>query len=477
MPESDADLAFTPATELLNLISNGGVSSTELTELYLGRIEKLDPQLNAYVTVTPELALEQAANADEATARGESLGPLHGLPVSLKDLQMTKGVRTTGGSLAYKDRVPDANGTSVQRILDAGAVMLGKTNSPEFGHLGATENRLGKSCWNPWNPERTSGGSSGGAAAAVAAGLCAVATGGDGGGSIRIPASFCGTYGIKPTQSRVSSYPGVDGPPTVNLLGQHGPLSRTVADSALLLKVMSGYDPRDFGSMRDPVPDFTAALERDIAGLNVGWSLGFGYAAVDSEVAQSAESGAQVFKELGCTVDESDLALDSPFETWITFFALNAVAAYGHLLEDHEAQLTWYIRWSLDRGSKLSAVDYARALAERDRMIDQFWAQFDKFDLLLSPTMATTAFPNEQYPEEIGGKEPTTVPFWGFLPHTHPINTIGFTAASVPCGFDSDGMPIGLQIIGKPGDEETVLAASAAFERVRPWAHHRPRVS
>ena len=275
----------------------------------------------------------------------------------------------------------------------------------------------------------------------------------------------------------MSSYPGVDAAPTVNLLGQHGPISRTVADSAILLQVMAGYDPRDIGSMRAPVPDFTAAVGRDISGLRVGWSLGFGYAAVDTEVAESAEAGAQVFEELGCTVHESDLALESPFETWITFFSLNAVAAYGHLLEDYEDELSWYIRWSLERGSKLSAVDYARALAERDRMIDQFWAQFDKFDLLLSPTMAVTAFPNEQFPEEIGGEEPTTVPFWGFLPHTHPINTIGFTAASVPCGFDSDGMPIGLQIIGEPGDEETVLAASAAFELARPWAHHRPMVS
>ena len=219
------------------MISNGKVSSKELTELYLARIEEIDPQLNSYVTVTPDLALEQAAKADDATARGESLGPLHGLPISLKDLQMTKGVRTTGGSLAYKDRVPDANGTSVQRILDAGVVMLGKTNSPEFGHLGATENRLGKSCWNPWNPERTSGGSSGGAAAAVAAGLCAVATGGDGGGSIRIPASFCGTYGIKPTQGRVSSYPGLDAPPTVNLLAQQGP---PVADRRRFRDAASG---------------------------------------------------------------------------------------------------------------------------------------------------------------------------------------------------------------------------------------------
>ena len=248
--------------ELLKLRSRGRLRNSPSCTSRASK--NLDPQLNAYVTVTPELALEQAAKADEATARGETLGPLHGLPVSLKDLQMTKGVRTTGGSLAYKDRVPDANGTSVQRILDAGAVILGKTNSPEFGHLGATENRLGKSCWNPWNPERTSGGSSGGAAAAVAAGLCAIATGGDGGGSIRIPASFCGTYGIKPTQGRVSSYPGVDAPPTVNLLAQQGPLSRTVADSAMLLKVMSGYDPRDIGSMRAPVPDFMAALERDI---------------------------------------------------------------------------------------------------------------------------------------------------------------------------------------------------------------------
>ena len=190
MPNLDESLAFAPATELRALIADKHITSTELTELYLVRIEEIDPQLNAYVTVTPEIALEQAAKADEATMRGESLGPLHGLPISLKDLQMTKGVRTTGGSLAYRDRVPDANGTSVQRVLDAGAVMLGKTNSPEFGHLGATENRLGKSCWNPWNPERTSGGSSGGAAAAVAAGLCAVATGGDGGGSYSHSSQF-----------------------------------------------------------------------------------------------------------------------------------------------------------------------------------------------------------------------------------------------------------------------------------------------
>ena len=480
MPNLDENLAFAPATELRTLIADGEITSTELTELYLGRIEKLDDQLHAFLTVTPEIALEQAAKADAATARGESLGPLHGLPISIKDLQMTKGVRTTGGSLVYKDRIPDANAAYIDNILDAGAVMLGKTNTPEFGHLGTADNRLGPSCANPWNPERTSGGSSGGAGAALAAGLCALATGGDGGGSIRIPASFNGIYGIKPTQGRVSSYTGVDAPAAANLFSQQGPMSRTVADSAMLLQVMAGYDARDASSMRAPVPDFNAAVANSpslIEGLKMGWSLGWGFAAVDPEVAVGAEAGAKVFEELGCTVNESDIVLDAPFDTWYVLSTAGAIAANGHLLKDHADDLTFYVRYGLDYGSKLSVVDYGRALGERDRMIQQFWDQFEKFDLLLSPTMACTAFPNEQYPEEIGGKPPTAVPWWGYLPHTHPINTIGFTAATVPCGFDSDGMPIGLHIVGKPGDEQTVLAASAAFEQARPWAHLRPMVS
>ena len=477
MPNLDQNLAFAPATELRALIADGQITSTELTELYLSRIEALDDQLHAFLTVTPEIALDHAAKADAATARGESLGPLHGLPISIKDLQMTKGIRTTGGSLAYKDRVPDANAAYIDSIFDAGAVMLGKTNTPEFGHLGAADNRLGPSCSNPWNPERTSGGSSGGAGAAIAAGLCALATGGDGGGSIRIPASFNGIYGIKPTQGRVSSYTGVDGPPSANLFSQQGPMSRTVADSALLLQVMAGYDARDPSSLRAPVPDFNAAVADSaihIEGLKLGWSLGWGFAAVDPDVAVSAEAGAKVFEDLGCTVDESDIVLERPFDTWYVMSAASAVAANGHLPDD---QLTWYVRYGLDFGRKLTVVDLGRALGERDRMIQKFWDQFEKFDLLLSPTMATTAFPNEQYPEEIGGEPPTAVPWWGYLPHTHPINTIGFTAASVPCGFDSDGMPVGLHIVGKPGDEETVLAASAAFEQARPWAHLRPMVS
>ena len=477
MPNNDDNLAFAPAHELAGLLADRQVSSVELTELYLSRIERLDGQLNSYLTPTPEIALEQARRADAAAANGESLGALHGLPVSIKDLQMTKGVKTTGGSLAFKDRVPDADAACVEKVLGAGAVMLGKTNTPEFGLLGACENRLGEPGRNPWNPERTSGGSSGGAGASIAAGLCALGTGGDGGGSIRIPASFNGIYGIKPTQGRVSSYTGVDAPPVGNLISQQGPMSRTVRDSALLLQVMAGYDPRDVSSLREPVPDFVSAVEGGVEGLRIGWSADFGYTPVDPEVARISEAGARAFEELGCPVDESALKLETPFDTWIVFFGGGAYATNGHLLDDPEDPLSWYGRWTIEQGAGFTAADYARALGERDRMIQGFLDEFDKFDLLLSPTMPVTAFPTDEYPAEIGGQAAYPTAAWGFVPFTHPINTIGFTAASVPCGFDSDGMPVGLHIIGKPGDEETVLAASAAFERARPWADVRPQVS
>ncbi len=477
MPNIDDNLAFAPTYELAALLADRQISSVELTELYISRMERLDGQLNAYLMPTPEIALGQAKRADDAAARGESLGALHGLPISIKDLQMTKGVKTTGGSLAFKDRIPDADATCVEKVLSAGAVMLGKTNTPEFGLLGACENRLGEPGRNPWNPERTSGGSSGGAGSSIAAGLCALGTGGDGGGSIRIPASFNGIYGIKPTQGRISSYTGVDAPPAVNLTSQQGPMSRTVRDSATLLQVMAGYDPRDVGSLRAPVPDFVAALDRGVEGLKFGWSPDFGYTPVDPEVAQAAEAGAKAFGELGCAVEESTLKLESPFDTWMVFFGGNAYATNGHLLDDPEDPLTWYARWTIEQGAKFTMTDYIRALGSRDRMIQQFMDEFDKFDLLLSPTMPVTAFPTDQYPEEIDGRKAYPTAAWGFVPFTHPINTIGFTAASIPCGFDSDGMPIGLHIIGRPGDEETVLAASAAFERARPWAHLRPPVS
>ena len=477
MAEIDENLAFEPATRIGELIKSKELSPVEITKLYLERIEKLDSNLNSYLTVTADNALRAAQNAEDKLVNGDELGALHGIPISIKDLQMTKGVRTTGGSLAYKDRVPEADCAVVERILEAGAIMLGKTNSPEFGLLGANENRLGDPCRNPWNVDRTSGGSSGGAGASIVAGLTSLATGGDGGGSIRIPASFNGTYGIKPTQGRVSSFSGVPGSPLANYTSQQGPLTRTVQDAALLLQVMAGYDSRDPGSLRSSVPNFLESVTRGVSGLKIGWSPDYGYAAVDSEVLTISESAANVFTELGCTVIESDIKLEGAFDTWFTLFAASAYATQGHLLDDEEDPLTWYAKYTIEHGSKTTGSDYVRAVGERDRMIQLFADEFDKFDVILSPTMAVTAFPTDAYPETIGGQKPYPSPEWGFLPFTHPINTIGYTAASVPCGFDSDGMPVGLHIVGKPGDEETVLAVSAAFEEARPWIQHRPPIS
>ena len=472
----DKDLAYTSASEIRDLIAGKRLSPVEITELYFRRIEGLDSRLNSYLTLNHDEAMKTAQAAEEAVVRGDSLGPLHGVPISIKDLEMTKGLRTTRGSLVYKDSVPEADSAVVERVRRAGAIILGKTNTSEFGGLGANENLLGDDCRNPWNTERTSGASSGGAGSSLAAGLCPLATGSDGGGSIRIPASFCGVYGIKPTQGRVSQFDGTAAP-VIDFLSQSGPMSRTVHDSTLLLQVLAGHDPRDPSSLRETPPDFLAAVDRDVKGLRIGWSPDYGYAAVDPEAVEVAYKAARVFEEMGCSVGEAALSLEEPFQdVWDIFGSTEVYSSLGHLMQDHADQLTWYIRESIEAGAKVTGADYARALGGRERMKAQFADVFEKYDLLLSPTMAGTAFPVREYPKEFGGHQVST-PAWDFLPFTHPINTIGHPAATVPCGFSSDGMPIGLHIVGRMGDEATVVAASAAFERARPWAQHRPPVS
>ena len=471
----DDELALAPAVELRRLIATKQVSPVELTRLYLDRIDRLDPQLNAYLTVTPDEALVMARAAEDAVVRGDALGPLHGLPTAVKDSDNTKGVRTTQGSLVFKDYVPDEDSIVVERMKKAGAVILGKTNLPENGDLGTTENLLGDHCRNPWNIERTTGGSSGGSGAAVAAGLCSLATGGDGGGSIRIPASFCGVYGIKPSLGRVPLYSGAGAPVTANHFTQPGPMSRTVKDSALLLQVMAGHDLRMPSSLRQEPSDYLKATEMDVNGLRIGWSPDYGYAAVDSEVVEVCLEAAHAFEDLGCSLEECDLKLESPFDPFWTLYTTISYARSGRMLEDHADEMTSYGREVLENGSRVTGAEYAQALGEVDVIKAQFADLFESYDLLLSPTMAVPAFPVGEHPTEIAGKKVHR--FWGFLPYTFPINMVGYPAASIPCGFSNEGLPIGLHIVGRPGDEGTVLAASAAFERGRPWAHHRPPVS
>ena len=468
------DLAFTPASDLRGLIDSRQVSAVELTEMFLRRIEALNPKLNAYLTVTGEEALASARDADQALQRGESRGPLHGVPISIKDLEVTRGIRSTMGSAVFKDHIPDRDSIVVERVRQSGAIILGKTNTPEFGFSGTTENRLGDAARNPWNVERTAGGSSGGAGAAVAAGLCTVATGSDGGGSIRIPCSFTGTYGIKPSQGRVPRFGGV-GRPAYNTFSQSGPMTRTVQDTALLLQVLAGQDSRDVGCIRQESPDFLAALDQGVAGLRIAWSPDLGYGAVDPEVIEATSLATRVFEELGCSVDEPGIALEDPFPAFWDCFSIGGYTSYGHLLEDHGEELTDYGRNTLEHGRELTAADYSRALQQVRELQARMESLFEQYDLLMMPATAVPAFPVGQHPAVIGGRE--VPPFWGYTPFTFVFNMTMQTASSVPCGFSSDGMPIGLHIIGRRGEEATVLRASAAFEQVRPWADKRPPLS
>ena len=471
---TDDELAFGSALDLRDLIKSKKVSIVELTEMFLKRIERLNPALNAYLTVTGDQAIASAKDAEQALLRGEAHGALHGIPISVKDLEITKGVRSTAGSLIFNDHVPNQDSTVVERVREAGAIILGKTNTPEFGFSGTTENRLGEPCRNPWDPDRTPGGSSGGAGAALASGLCTLATASDGGGSIRIPSSFCGTFGIKPSQGRVPRYGGV-GRPAYNAISQSGPMTRSVRETALLLQVLAGPDGRDPGCMRESPPDFLAALDQGVRGLRIAWSPDLGYAAVDSEVLEATSKAARVFEELGCTIDDPGINMEDPFPIFWDIFSVAGYTSYGHLLEDHRDKLTDYGRETIDHGQQTTAADFSRALLQTQLLQAQMDSLFEKYDLLLTPTTAVPAFPIGQHPAVIGGRQ--VQPFWGYTPFTYLFNMTMQTASSVPCGFSSDGMPIGLHIVGRRGEETTVLRAAVAFEEARPWADKRPKIS
>jgi len=463
------DLAFTPAWKLAELIRAKKLSPVEIVDHLLQRIGDLNPKLNAYLTVTEAEAKSVAKASEEAVMKGEELPPLHGIPVSIKDLNFTKGIRTTSGSLVYKDFIPDEDEVAVERLRRAGAIILGKTNTPELGQSGTTENRLGDHCRNPWNVERTTGGSSGGAAAAVAAGLGPLAQGSDGGGSIRIPVGFCGVYGLKPTQGRVPAYVPSDVMPLFAVIG---PITRTVRDAALMLDVMAGYDRRDPSSLREKPPRFLDAIKGGLEGLVVAWSPDLGYAKVEPEVRSVAQSAAYIFQSLGCHVEEATPASGEPFSIFSPIALADTYAAHGHLLQKHAEELMPYVKSTLEFGERVRGYEYSRALAALAYFRRNIAEFFERYDLLLTPTNAVPAFPVGQRPREIDGQEVDRL--WGAFPFTTAFNLTGQPAASVPCGFSSDGLPVGLQIVGRWGDEATVLRASAAFERARPWAHRTP---
>jgi aspartyl-tRNA(Asn)/glutamyl-tRNA(Gln) amidotransferase subunit A len=465
------DMAFMPATEMAAAFRAKSLSPVELTRALLERIDALNPAVNAYCLITPDMAMTAAKAAESAIVRGDLLGGLHGIPVSIKDLFDVKGLATTKGSLLYKDNIATEYEFVVKRMLDAGAVHLGKTNTPEFGFIPMTENRIFGATRNPWDLACTPGGSSGGAAAAVAAGLGPIALSSDGGGSIRIPASFCGVFGMKPTYGRVPRSPG-----GWSTMTHRGPTTRTVADAALALDVMAGHEPADPTSVAPYRRSFLAELDLGVKGLRVAWSPDLGFAPVSREVRSACEAAAKRFAELGCVVEEATPGFASPASD-LTFFTIAATSDAVWLSELTEAErdlLDEPAKQFLEFGRRASAMDLVKA--ERRRMA--IWQSMQRFhetyDLLLTPVMSIAAFPIGKPPTQVDG---TDVAPFGWMPFTQPFNLTGQPAASVPCGFDSRGMPIGLHIVGRAYQDSLVLRASRAYEEAHPWAQHRPKLA
>ena len=467
------DLAFVSAVRLARMIAARDLSPVEAVRALLDRIERLNPKLNAYLTVCADEALAAARAAEDALMREVPTGLLHGVPLSLKDLTATKGIRTTMGSLLFQDNVPAQDAIVVERVKQAGAIILGKTNTPEFAAWSTTENRLGDPCNNPWDVSRTVGGSSGGAAAAVAAGLGPVALGGDMAGSIRNPAAFCGVFGYKPSRGLV---PMASGPrPVFSAFGQQGPLSRTVEDSALLLRVIAGYDRRYNISLRERPPNYQAGLQARIDGLTMAWSPDLGYAAVDPEVAGIAEEAARAFEGLGAEIELPTFSFDDPWDIYEPIGISALFSMYETVLETKGDLLTDYVKDRVSAGKSVTGADYALAMGQLEAFTARMDDWFERYHVLLTPTLATTAFPHGQFPEEIGGRT-MEHPWRGFTPFTYPFNLAGNPAATVPCGFTSEGLPVGLQIVGARGADALVLQVSAAFEQARPWAAARPNL-
>lgn len=461
------ELALTSAIKLRQLILSKQISPLELTKLYLERIDKLDGKLHSYLNVTYDSAIESAKLAEDSLMKGGYLGPLHGLPISIKDTQMTKGIKTTSGSLIYKDRVPNQDATIVEKIKKAGAIILGKTNAPELGLVGTCINKLGEQGRNPWGIERTPGGSSGGAAAAVAAGLCTMATGSDGGGSIRIPSNFCGIFGIKPTQGRVSSYNGSTSR-FHNMFSQNGPLTRTVEDSALLLEVISGFDEKDPITYMTPTLDFTNVFNQPITGLKVAWSPDYGFASVNSEVLEINYKAVRVLEDLGCTIDYPKLQLDPPYDKYGSIITSDFYNLYGPYLKTHENDMTDFCRFFIEMGSKVTTAQYAQTLGYIDELKGKMAKFFQAYDLLVSPTACFTAFTDINFEDNFTSESNFPLHYFNGA-FTMQANLIGYPAASIPVGFSSEGLPIGLHVIAPKGEEGRILSLASKYAEAKPW--------
>lgn len=465
------ELCFMPATELARMLRQREVSARELLEAHLDRIERVNPAINAIVTLDVDGARADAARADEVLAGGQVLGVLHGLPAAHKDTHATGGMRSTSGSPTLADHVPAQDELVIARMRAAGVVRVGKTNTPEFAAGSHTFNPVFGVTRNPYALDRSAGGSSGGAAAALAAGLVPVAEGSDMGGSLRNPAAFCNVVGLRPTPGRVPQHPAVNGWATLSV---QGPMGRTVSDVALSLSAMAGPDPRVPISLQDEPSVFAPPLPDELPGLRVAWAptLG-GRVPVDAEVREQLAHVPDVFAGLGAEVTEDCPDLGFADEVFGTLRAWLFALQLGEVVRRHPDQVKQAIHWNVQKGQQLSGADVAAAEAKHTRLYEKVVAFFERYDVLLAPTAQVVPFDVEQeYPTLVDGQEQQSYLDW--MRSCTLISATGAPALSVPAGFTSSGLPVGLQIVGPPRADRRVLEVGHVYEQATRFGDRRP---
>jgi amidase len=467
-------LCFTDAVELARMIRQKEVSAAEVMDAFLAQIKRVNPQVNAVCTfIGEEAALRAAREADESLARGRAPGPLHGLPVAVKDLVATAGIRTTQGSPIYKDFVPTADALMVERMKAAGAIVIGKTNTPEFGAGSHTFNPVFGATRNPYDLTKSSGGSSGGAAAALACGMLPLADGSDLGGSLRNPAAFCNVVGFRPSPGRVPAYPSEN---VWNNLAVLGPMARTVADAALLLSAQAGPDARVPISLNDPGWIFSRPLGRDFRGARVAWSRNLGRYPVQPAVNEVCDRSRPVFAALGCAVEDGEPDFRDADEIFQTLRAWTMAQARAEDLKRHRALMKDTVVWNVEKGLKLTGLDVSRAEAKRTQLYQRVRAFLERYEFLVLPVTQVVPFPVEtDWVREINGVKMETYIDW--MASCYAVTLTGLPAISVPCGFTKEGLPVGLQIVGRHQQDFAVLQLAHAFEQATQYGKTRPAVA
>ena len=469
---SHSEICYMTATELTRRIRARELSAVEVMRAHLDQIDRVNPVVNAVVTLLPEQALEQASAADEAIARGEDVGPLHGIPVAHKDLVPTKGIRTTKGSPIFKDFVPEQDGLIVERLKRAGAITIGKTNTPEFGAGSQTYNEVFGETLNPYDVGKTCGGSSGGAAVALACGMQPIADGSDMGGSLRNPASFCNVVGFRTSPGRVPVWPSLVG---WSPLSVQGPMARTVEDAALMLSAIAGPDPRSPISITELGSIFAGSLERDFRGVRIAWSRDLGELPVDPRVAAVIDEQRRTFEAIGCAIDDGEpdfTGADDIFKVWRAWqFELT----YGELLKTRRDQIKDTVIWNAEQGMKLTGPQIGRAEVNRTELYHRVREFMETHEYLVLPVCQVPPFDVKQrYVTEINGKKMPTYIDW--MKSCYYITVVGLPAISGPCGFTPEGLPVGVQIVGRHQDDLSVLQLAYAFEQATGFWKQKPPV-